>query len=133
MYDNPNRIKYPRFFDAGNNGNETWTIRGPKGKAGRLYDYGVEQVTEAFVADCTLAIGSGSDPDAYGEELAFGALAADDVLSVRSQYDPIANKAAFDALMVNPAIPKDTEVVMTLIDDTTSGIGTFFCIIDWDD
>jgi hypothetical protein len=130
-YDNPNRIKYDFYFDAGNNGNETFTIRGPKGKNGRLWDYGVEGVTEAFTADCTLAIGTGSDPDAYGEELAMGALALDTPKSVR--IDNAEGSSGFNALMVQPDIPKDTAVVMTIVDDAAAGIGTFFCVVDWQD
>lgn len=132
-YDNPNRIKYAFAFDAGNNGNETFTIKGPKGKKGRLWDYGVEGVTEAFTADCTIAIGDGSDADEFGEELALGALAVDTPLSVRTQYDEIADATNFDALMVDRTIPADTSVTMTIVDDASAGIGVFFMIIDWDD
>ncbi len=131
-YDNPNRIKYSFNFDAGNQGNEVFVVQGPKGKAGRLWDYGVEGVTQAFAAECTLAIGTSDDPDAYGEELAMGALAVDKVKSIRTLYDEAGDKASFDALIVNPHIPANTEVYMTIVDDTTSGIANFFCIIDWD-
>lgn len=132
-YDNPHRQKYSFSFDAGNNGNETFTVKGPKGKAGRLYDYGVEGIIEAFVANCTIAIGDGSDADEFGEELAVGAAALDTVVSLRTLYDPIADKSSFDALLVDKTIPADTTVQMTVVDDSTSGIGNFFMIIDWDD
>lgn len=132
-YDKPNRIKYAFNFDAGNNGNEEFVITGPKGKAGRLWDYGVEGVTEVFVAECTVAVGTSTDPDAYGEELALGALAVNTPMHVRGEYDEIADKTDFDALMVERDIPADTAVYLTVVDDTTTGIGTFFAIIDWDD
>lgn len=132
-YDRPNREKYSFHFDAGNNGNETFTVKGPKGKAGRLWDYGVEGVTEAFTADCTIEIGDGSDADEFGTALALGALAVDTVKSLRRNYDPIADETAFNALLVDPNIPKDTSVTMTITDDSTSGIATFFMIIDWAD
>lgn len=132
MYPNPNRVKYAFAFDAGNNGNETFTVKGPKGKKGRLYDYGVEGVTEAFVANCTMEIGDGSDADEFGTALAMGALALDTPQSVRTLYDPIADKTAFDALMVDRNIPADTSVTMTITDDSTSGIGIFFMTVDWD-
>ena len=131
MYDNPNRIKYGFFFDAGNNGNETFTITGPKGKAGVLYDYGVEGVTEAFTADAMISVGTAADPDHFGEEIAIGVLAVDTPKHLRGLYDPIADKTSFDALLVIKDIPADTLVQLTITDDASAGIGTFFCIIDW--
>lgn len=132
-YDKPNRIKYAFNFDAGNAGNETFTVKGPKGKAGRLWDYGVEGVYEAFVADCTLSIGTAADPDAYGDELAFGGLALEGVSSVRSLYDEVADATSFDALMVAREIPANTYVQLTIVDDSTTGMGSFFVVIDWDE
>lgn len=132
-YDNPNRQKYAFHFDAGNNGDETFTVKGPKGKKGRLYDYGVEGVTEAFTADAQISVGTAADPDAYGEEIAVGVLAVDTVKSLRTLYDPIADQTSFDALLVEPELPKDTAVVLKVVDDAAAGIGTFFMIIDWAD
>jgi hypothetical protein len=132
MYDNPNRIKYAFFYDAGNTANETWSFTGPKGKAGRLYDYGVEGITEVFTTGASLAIGTAADPDHFGEELSFAAAAVDTDVKLRD-LDPIADKAAFDALLVIPEIPAGTLVQMTLVDDAATGIGVFFCVIDWDD
>lgn len=131
-YDHPNRQKYAFYFDAGNNGNETWTIKGPKGKAGRLVDYGVEGVVEAFTADAQVSVGTAADADAYGEEIALGVVALEGVKSLRTLYDPIADKTSFDALLVQPTIAKDTAVQLTVIDDASAGMGTFFMIIDWD-
>ena len=132
-YDRPNRQKYAFFYDAGNTANETFTVKGPKGKSGRLYDYGIEGVTEAFTQDASLAIGTAADPDHFGEELAFGVVAVDTVESLRTLYDPIADKTSFDALLVQPDIPADTLVQMSIVDDAATGIATFFCIIDWAD
>lgn len=132
-YEAPNRIKYAFMFDAGNNGNETFTIKGPKGKTGRLYDYGVEGVTEAFTADAQVSVGTAADPDAFGEEIAIGVLAVDTVKSLRTLYNPGYEKTSFDALLVDPTIPADTLVQLTITDDASAGIGTFFAIIDWDD
>lgn len=131
-YDKPNRIKHVAFVDLGNTGNKSLTFRGPEGKKGRLIDYGIEGVTEVFTQDASIAIGDGSDVDAYGEELALGALAAGGQLGVRSQYDPIANKTAFDALIVNPNINADS-FVMTLVDDAATGMGMVYAVVDWDD
>jgi len=130
-YDRPNRMTYAFKFDAGNNGNETFTVKGPKGKKGRLWDYGVYGVTEAFTADCTIAIGTASDPDAYGEEFAMGALALDTPKSIRTTYDE--HDSGFSTYMVDRNLPADTAVVMTIVDDSTSGIAEFFMTIDWAD
>lgn len=129
-YDNPNRQKFSVKFDAGNNGNEAWVVHGPKGKSGRLWDYGVEGITEAFTADCTVSVGTASDADAYGEEFPMGAAAIDTQRSVRSVYAE--HDAGFSTYMVARDIPADTPVHLTCVDDSTSGIGNFFVVIEWD-
>ena len=130
-YDRPNRQKFSVRFDAGNNGNEVWVVHGPKGKEGRLWDYGVEGVTEAFTADCTLSVGTAADPDAYGDEFPMNALAIDTQRSIRSVFNEHA--AGFATYMLAPDIPADTPVHLTLVDDSTTGIGNFFVVIDWAD
>lgn len=131
-YDRPNRIKYQVTFDAGNNGNESWAYTGPKGKKGYLYDYGIEGVTEAFTSGASIAIGTASDADAYGNELDLGALAIDyGTFSVRTQYAEHAD--GFTSLMLDRNLPADTKFVMTVVDDASAGIGTFFVIVDWAD
>lgn len=130
-YDKPNRQKYAFFYDAGNTANEEFVIKGPKGKAGRLWDYGIEGVVEAFTADASLAIGTSSDPDAYGEELSIGVLAVNTPKTVRTLYSE--QDSGFDTQMVNREIPADTAVYMTIVDDAATGQGTWFCIIDWQD
>lgn len=133
-YDKPNRIKYQVTFDAGNNGNESWAFQGPKGKKGRLHDYGIEAVTEVFTTGASIAIGTAADPDAYGDELSLAAVAADvGNYSVRTLYDEIADATSFDALMLNRDLPADTVFVMTCVDDAASGIANFFVIVDWAD
>ena len=130
-YDHPNRIKYAFQYDAGNTANEEFVIKGPKGKAGRLWDYGVEGVTEAFTADASIAVGTSSDPDAYGDELSIGVLAVNTPKTVRTLYSE--QDAGFATQMVNREIPKDTAVYLTIVDDASTGIGTWFAIIDWQD
>lgn len=131
-YDKPNRQKYQVTVDFGGQNGDAFHFLGPKGKAGRLVDYGVEGVTEVVDAAATLAIGTASDPDHYGDEFSL-ITAVDTPKTVRSSYDPIADKTAFDLLMLIPELPKDTNVVMTLTQATTTGIGTIFMIIDWAD
>lgn len=132
-YDRPHREKYAYQFDAGNNGNETYTIKGPKGKAGRLYNWGVEGVTEAFTADAQVSVGTAADPDAFGEEIAIGVLAADAVKTARVLYAE--QDSGFTALIGASGldIPADTSVQLTITDDASAGIGSFFMVIDWQD
>lgn len=135
MYDNPNRIPYsPGSFDFGGAADEVFYIRGPKGKSGRLYDYGVQMTTEAFNGGTItpkIAIGTAADPDAYGDEIVLHGLAIDDAKSVRTMHHETA--AGFAALMVQQEIPADTLVAMTCTVATGSptGIGVPFVIIDW--
>lgn len=134
-YDRPNRIKYQVTYDAGNTANESWAFKGPKGKSGVLYDYGVEGITEVFTSEASLAIGTGSDADAYGDEFpvtaAAGATADVGTHSVRSLYAE--HDAGFATYMLDRQLPADTKFVMTLVDDAATGIGTFFVIVDWQD
>ena len=135
-YDNPNRIKYTHYFDFGAAADLNVSIRGPKGKAGRLWDYGVEGTTEIFAADTItpkISVGTTSDADAYGDELVLTGLASQHATSIRMLYAE--QDSGFSTYMLDREIPKDTEVYMGLIGATgnPTGIGTAFVIIDWQD
>lgn len=134
-YDDPNRMTYtfgPYTFTA----DETFSIQGPKGKKGRLWDYGVYGVTTAFAGATTtpqLAVGTPSDQDAYGNEFDFGTLADNSGQSVRSTYYPY--HASFDDYLLNAVIDADQEVVIKAIGATgggAAGVANFYCIIDWE-
>lgn len=132
-YDNPNRITYTfPSLDWGNNVSEVFGIRGPKGKKGRLWDYGIVGTTEAFSGDITIAVGNADDADAYGEEFNLNGTADASAKTVRSTYDEAGDKAAFDALMVNPDLPADTDIKITMSGASAAGIGSPFVVIDWD-
>jgi hypothetical protein len=136
-YDNPNRQKYSfGNFDFGAGADETFSVRGPKGKTGRLYDYGVSGVIEVMNGGTVtpkVAIGSPSDPDAYGDELDLNAVADNEHKSVRSTYAETAS--GFTSLMVGPDIAADAEVVVTCTGATGSPTGQAvpFVVIDWAD
>jgi hypothetical protein len=134
-YDNPNRMFYQVAFDHGGAADETISIKGPKGKAGRLWDYGVYGVTEIFNGGTItpkIAIGTPADPDAYGDELDLHGLADNDAKSIRTLYRD--TDTGFATYMVDRDIPADQEVYMTLTVATGSptGQGISFCVIDWD-
>lgn len=138
-YDFPNRIKYAQFFDAGGNGDLEFAVRGPKGKAGRLYDWGLEGITEAYTSgEGSVAVGTTADPDAYGEELATSGLAAEDAMSARQLYrDKGINVSTASTdlgdYLIDGVIPANQKVLMTVVDTTAAGMGTYFMIIDWQD
>lgn len=129
-YSNPDRrlILFPAHTWSGS---ETYSWIGPKGKASRLYDYGVYGITTAITTSATAAIGSPSDADAYGEE--FSVVAADNhAISVRQtfgQYDSV--NLALYLLTAGQQIAADAEVVYTA---TAGGAGVAvpFMILDYD-
>jgi len=138
-YSNPNRIAYMfGNFDFGGGADQSFKLIGPKGKKGRLWDYGVQDVNEAMNGDTldpTIAIGNSSDPDAYGEE--FTLSNADNVpKTVRSTYDEATELATFDNFILDGDIPADTVVYVTCAAATGSnltGMGHPFVVIDWFD
>jgi hypothetical protein len=140
-YENPDRRVYtfPQFDYGGAAGARADKIIGPKGKKGRLIDYGVQSVQEAFAGTtpATIAVGNASDADAYGEEFSLGGLAvASGGKTVRSTYDPTkqADTAAFAALMVEPDLPADTAIYITSTEAVTgpTGMACPYVVIDWD-
>ena len=138
-YDNPIYLEKHSFglFDFGAAADEVFAIKGPKGKAGYLHNYGVEGTTEVFAGSTVtpkIAVGVTGNPDAHGEELDLNTVAADSAKSVRSLYDENADKTLFDALMVNRVIPADTTIFVTCTGATGSptGIGVPFVVIAWD-
>lgn len=126
-YSNPNRLLIP-FLHANWAGGETFSWIGPKGKACRLWDYGVYGVTTGITTTATIAIGDGSDADAYGEE--FATVVADNhAKSVRQTYR--LESEIDDYILNGGLIPADQEVVLT-ITAGGAGAGTAFMILDYD-
>jgi hypothetical protein len=130
-YDGP-RTKYTAPFASG--AATVCGIRGPKGKAGLLYDYGVQGVTVALAGSTStpkVQVGTTATPAAYGTAFDPGALAINKGKSVRSTYTP--DQAAFDALLVNRVIPADTDIELSMVAGvgTPAGTGTMFCDIIW--
>lgn len=140
-YDNPRVRRYQHFFDFGAAADETISIKGPKNKAGRLLDYGVYGVIEVMnglTVTPKIAIGTTSDPDAYGNELDINALADNDAKSILQTYNPAgssSDQTNFATYMIEPDLPADTEIYMTLTGatGTPTGQGTAFVDIAWDD
>lgn len=137
-YDKPNRMKYSfGNFDFGAGADEQFNIIGPKGKAGRLYDYGVEGTIEVMNGSSTtpkVSVGNTSSATAYGAALDINALADNTARSIRSLYRE--TDTAFEGTyMTNRNIPKDTQIRVNCIGAAGSPTGQAvpFVIIDWDD
>jgi len=138
-YDLPNRITYVfESFDFGGVSNGTFVIRGPKGKKGRIWDVGVLATSEAFAGDSTdpmIRVGTATDDDAYVDDFNLAGAAINDAKTLRSTYDEAGDKAAFDAILVQPNLPANEKVVMTCVAGTgesQSGQGRPYIVIDWD-
>ena len=118
---------------------EIYYVMGPKGRKGKLVDYGVHHPTETFTATTLpayVSVGTAADADAYGEELSMGTLAADaGSLSVRtSTRDP----AVIDTYILDAGLkmPADTKVGLHCTaptGGTPAGFANPFMIIDWED
>ena len=131
----PTRYEFANT-DFGAGADVAFNILGPKGKAGRLYDYGVQNSTEAFTATTTgpmISVGSTSDADAYGDDFPLNALADNHAKTVRQTY--LESEAGFATYMVSPEIPADTEVVLTCVGgvDSPTGQAAPFVDIIWQD
>ena len=137
-YDRPDRRVYiftPHTFT----GSQTYALRGPKGKAGRLIDWGVMGVTTAFAGGTNgkVSVGIIGTLEKYGSYLTI--VGADNTAeSVRSRYDPIADAASYAALAGSSGldIAADVDVVVSALSASgggEAGVGQPFCVIDWAD
>lgn len=126
------------LLDFGTAG-EDYYVTGPKGRKGKLVDYGVHHCTETFTATTTAAtvsVGTASDADAYGDELSLGTLAADaGSKSVRTTYRAPAD---IEAYILDPglSLPADTKLRLCCVaptGGTPAGMAHPFMIIDWED
>lgn len=135
-YDNPNRLTFMfPTFDFGAGADEVFAIVLPKGKKARLWDYGVQGVTEVMNGSSTtpkVAVGNSSDPDAYGDELDIDGVAADSGKTVRSTYRE--EEAGFATQMVARNIPADTTIYVTCTGAAGSptGQGCPYVVLDVD-
>lgn len=126
------------MLDFGTAG-EIFYVTGPKGRKGKLVDYGVHHVTEAFTAvtlPAYVSVGTAADADAYGEELSLGTTALDaGSVSVRSTTrDP----AVIDTYILDAGLSMPADVKVGLhctapTGGTPAGMACPFMIIDWED
>ncbi len=126
------------MLDFGTAG-EIYYVMGPKGRKGKLVDYGVHHPTETFTADTLpayVSVGTSADADAYGDELSMGLLAADaGSKSVRTTTRDEATLATY-ILDAGLTMPADTKVGLHCTaptGGTPAGMANPFMIIDWED
>lgn len=117
---------------------EIYYILGPKGKKGKLVDYGVHHVTETFTATTLpayVSVGTAADADAYGDEISMGTTAADaGSKSVRTST--VGDEIETYILPAGLSMPKDTKVGLHCTaptGGTPAGMACPFMIIDWED
>jgi hypothetical protein len=128
MYDNPFTAPYPfaNMDFGGSSGATTHSICGPAGMRGKLKDIAVV-ITEATVFASTLGhvqVGTAADPDAYGK-LNIPTASADGA---------VVNSAVDTDAIIDPDIPANTEIVVTLTEGTgasLAGQGVPLVFIDW--
>lgn len=121
-------------------GSEIFWVMGPKGKRGKLVDYGIQHVTETFTNTTTpgyVSVGSASDADAYGEEIDLGTTAADvGGVSARTLARGDGLNIEDYILDAGLGMPADTKVGLHCTaptGGTPAGIAHVFMIIDWED
>lgn len=118
-------------LDWGNNVSERFGIAGPAGKRGTLIDYGIQGVTETFTGSITIAVGTAADPDAYGDEYDLSAAPAATDLQGKTVRSTLTTIAAIDLVILQPNLPANTPVVVTMTGAAAAGIGTPVCEIKW--
>lgn len=118
-------------------GSGTIGLVGPKGKAGTLIDYGLQNCSETFAGTVLgmVEVGDGTTANKFGTNFTPTGLASGGAKTVCSTYDIIADAASYAALMVLPTIPANTTVTLTLTAATGSsaGIAQPYVKIRWDD
>ena len=138
MYDNPDRRTYvfAQYDYGAAAGARADKVIGPKGKAAFLVDYGVMSILEDFAGttSATIAVGTSSDPDAYGNEFPLnGGLITGGGRTVQSTYDIIADAADWATYMLDRTIPANTAIYLTSTEGATgpAGQGCPYIVIDW--
>lgn len=139
-YENPSYRQtyiFDEFDYGGAAGDKLDYVVGPKGKTGRLIDYGVMSVQEDFAGSTiepSVQVGTTADPNAYGEVFSLvSATIAAGGLTVRNQF--LEDEAGFATNMLDVNLPADTPVLVTSTEatGTPTGQGSPYLVIDWVD
>ena len=113
-------------------------IKGPKGKYGLLWDFGVQAITTTFAGGTTtpkMKIGISGTLNKHGDAYDFGtAAAADCTKSIRTAYTEV--DAGWATYMKNRNLDRDVQLIVTMVGATgggAAGVGDFFVEIKWAD
>jgi hypothetical protein len=130
------------MLDFGTAG-EIFSVIGPKGRKGKLVDYGVHSPVETFTATTLpayVSVGSAADADLYAEELSMGTLAdqAGGKSARTTATDPTTLYENGNVYMLEAAysLPADTAICLHCTaptGGTPAGMAYPFMIIDWED
>lgn len=138
-YEGLRKDKYAFYWDA-SAGDGTWVIQGPKGKKGRLLDYGLEGVTTTYTNTTTAAIvkvGKSGALAVYGAAINYGATATANAVGLNALAATADPAVLFSATYILLAeLPADTPVYLTAVAPTggsPAGKGTVFMWIGWAD
>lgn len=124
-YDNPQTVTYQFGQHDFGAGAGALSFKLPKGKAGRLIDVGVMNITETFTnttLDATVLVGTTGDANAYAE-LHLATAAATDTFNTVDDTNAIINKD----------LPADTQIEVAFTaptGGTPAGIGTPFVVVE---
>lgn len=134
MYDRPYRTRHS--FNITLDGSTfTRAIPVPRGKSGRVWDYGVEGVTVTLTSACDIMVGTAADPDAYAEEFELDGAAGSK--SVRQTHWPVDANSTTDLrdflVGESTAIQGSTGAVIMTVIGSSDGAGDFFVEMEWND
>lgn len=136
-YDNRSPQRYGASQVTLTSSDKTFAFIGPKGKKGRLLDYGIDGITTSTAGGTNtpqVKVGNAGTADAYGKAFDVGALTAPSSKSVASTYRPI--DSSWATYMANQDLPADTQIIITAVAATGSGaagVGNVFAVVAWDD
>lgn len=136
-YDNGKPIRYAMDQITMTSTDKVRVFRGPKGKRGRLVDYGIDGISTTTAGATNtpkVSVGTVASAAAYGALFDVGALTAPEAKSVASTYRQ--TDTGWTTQMTNPYIAADTLVQLTCIAATgggAAGVGNPFMIIEWED
>lgn len=116
--------------DFGAGTGTAWSIKGPKGKVGRIVDIGVTHISEAFACDSTEAavlVGTSGDADANAKLNITDGTAATDVFNTVDDTDAI----------INEFLDADTQYEVTHVQSVdgsaAAGIAYPYVVVEWYD
>jgi hypothetical protein len=139
-YEHPNRHLYMFPAKDFTGAAAVYAVRGPKGKTGRLIDYGVQNTSVAFVDGSSthpqVQVGNASTANAYGAVLTVlpGLNDGASVLTTAGVEEDETGFPVRTTYITLAELPADTPIRITTVQATggsPAGTAQPFMIIDW--